>query len=70
VLPVKDPRLYVAVGLPSVDGMGFLNVDDEEFPLAIEFAIDLVYAVNPNAERGSSITAEDKRHRTLAFEAR
>src|SRR5438067_6523665 len=62
-LGVEDALLLVRFDLPFVDRMGFADIDDEEGHLVAEAPIHLLQAPGLDAERRSSIAAEDERDR-------
>ena len=69
MLSMQHAFRYVAVGLPSIGGVGLLNVDHEKLDLPAEPVANLFDAPNLGAEGRSSITAEDECHGTLSAEA-
>ena len=68
VLAVENFVGDVGVYLPTVRGMGFLNVDHEELNLVLVLAVQALHVLNLSTEGRSSVTAKDKRDWLLAFE--
>lgn len=64
-----DVLLHVDVKLPTVDGMGLLDVDDEELDAVAVLAVELLQTPGLLAEGRSGVRTEGERDRPFAAKA-
>ena len=69
VLPEEDAIRHVALGLPSIRGVGFPYIHYEKLGPVAKTVADLFDAPNLDAVGGSSVTAENQSYRAFSPEA-
>ncbi len=69
MLPKQDPFGHVTVCLPTIRGMGLLDIDDEKGDVVTVAAIHVPHTPHLGPERRSGIAPKDQGHRLLSPQA-